>query len=893
MAAHPTNVRSLQAAFYNANGLKTRRNELEVFANQHDLDLILVNETHLQRVDRDPKIQGYVLHRRDRPLGPGGGTAIYIHHRIPHHAAALPIIFRLEAVGVVIQMPQGPLTIFSCYNPPSQLPADELVDLLDSGHSVIAAGDFNAKHRDWFSRSHNRSGRQLRDLAVTHGWLVSAPAEPTHHHYATGLPDILDVVIVKDVPLQIDLTSVNDLSSDHNPVLMHIGDGANDPVNPTRKSTDWPRFNSHCADTLDAVPVLGTIDELERAVETFELQIRRSLDASTRTVPVNPNNHRIPRDILDKIRQKNLARRRANRTRTQADRAEVNRLIHEIRYALADHRNRMFQEHLESLNTEDNSVWKMAKALCSNRKPLPPIHGTRGLVYTDAERVEAFADSLELQCRATLRNVDLDHVEEVEEFVADLPPPNPDIHDPVAPTSSGEIQTLLRNLRARKAPGPDRIPNLALKNLPEEAITALTEIFNAMFRLGHFPSRWKCADVIFIPKIGKDGKFPQNYRPISLLSNVGKLAERLIHARLSEEVTERNLVPEEQFGFRSGHSTSDQLLRVTELSARWLNWNEVVGATFFDVSKAFDTVWHEGLIYKLARGGVSPAMVQILKSFLTDRSFRAKIRGTFSAEHNLEAGVPQGSVLSPLLFATYTADIPKPERTALAIYADDTAILAHSRSPVLLTRYLQEATDELEDYFRQWRIEVNPEKSTALFMARRRLVPQGQVTMEGRPIPWRDDVKYLGVKLDKRLNFHAHVDYALSKGRMIAGHLNPILGRRSKMSIRNKLLIYKTIVRPAITYGSPAWGHATDPHLRKLQRFQNRQLRCIYNAPWYMRNAQLHREADLPTIQEFLQTTNKKAFARAEAHPNALVREAVDYDPAGPHKVRRPRMALP
>jgi hypothetical protein len=160
MTVQQSSVRSLQIAFHNARGLRSSRNELEVFADDHDLDALLVSETKLQPGTPDPNIRGFELYRSDRTRGPGGGTAIYVRRGIRHHQIALPVLQNLEATAVTIATANGPLTIISCYHPPRLLLREnDINEILDSGTSVIAAGDFNAKHEAWGSRRANRNGR--------------------------------------------------------------------------------------------------------------------------------------------------------------------------------------------------------------------------------------------------------------------------------------------------------------------------------------------------------------------------------------------------------------------------------------------------------------------------------------------------------------------------------------------------------------------------------------------------------------------------------------------------------------------------------------------------------------------------------------------------------------
>jgi retron-type reverse transcriptase len=885
-------VRSLQIAFFNANGLRGSRNELETFADDHDLDLILVGETKLQAGVADPKIRGFVLYRSDRDRGPGGGTAIYVRNATPHYQITLPVLQSLEATAVRVETANGPLTIISCYHPPRiLLRENDITEILDTGTSVIAAGDFNAKHQAWGSRVANRNGRILYELADAIDLLVEAPPEPTYYSPLGHRADTLDIALLKNVPLQTRLHVVNALDSDHLPVLMHIGDEANDEnLNTQVQITNWPLFAEILETDFGPIPRIESVEDLENAAGVFEEKITTAMTNSTRN-RVEPRQKEIlPQWIIDLIRTKNRARRHAFRTGAAVDRTEANRLGNEVKYALIDHRNDRWERKLESLSTEDSSIWRMAKALRSDKKPIPPIHSTLGLVFSDDEKAEAFADSLELQCRPNIVDADLDHIDWIERQVEIILSGEHDT--PNTPASPEEVRGIIGTLKVKKAPGPDKIPNTALKLLPDKAVVALTAIINASLRFCHFPSRWKSANVIFIPKPGKDLLFPQNYRPISLLSNVGKVLEKVILTRLVRATNENHVLPDEQFGFRPKHSTADQLIHVTEFISQGINQNESTGAIFLDVAKAFDTVWHDGLVYKLHTAGVSLAMVKLLNSFLEDRKFHAKIGNVLSTVREIEAGVPQGSVLSPTLYAIFTADIPKPDETKIALYADDTAILTRSESPELISEQLQRAVESLEAWFRRWRIDVNPDKSSAILFTRRRHRPDGEIVMFDRPIPWKTEARYLGITFDNHLRFNAQLEHAKIRAQMVLGQLNSLVNRRSKMSIQNKVTIYRTIVRPAMMYGSAVWGNVCNTQLHKLQVVQNKFLRAAFKAPWFVRNTQLHREAKLPTIREFLHDAARKFFENAAVHPNPLVRDSVDYDENAPQRHKRPKCLL-
>jgi hypothetical protein len=798
----------------------------------------------------------------------------------------------LGGTATAIETANGPLTLISCYHrPQDRLRENDITNILDTGASVIAAGDFNSKHLTWGSRETNRNGRILFDLADATDFLIEAPPEPTYYDSRGYRADILDIALIKNVPFQIRLHVSLALNSDHMPVLMHIGDEANDAnTNITIRNTNWPRFAEILETDFGPIPRTESVEDLESAAGALEDKIKSAMTDSTR-IRVEPRQKEIlPQWIVDLIRAKNRARRLAFRNGDTPDRTEANRLGNEVKYVLIDHRSNRWETKLESLATEDNSIWRMAKALRSNHKPLPPIQGANGLVFSDVDKAETFADSLELQCRPNVVDADPVHIEEIENQVRLILSRHDD--NPITPASPSEIRKIIGSLKKKKAPGPDNISNTALKLLPPKVVVALTAIFNASLRLCHFPSRWKNATVIFIPKPGKNSKLAQSYRPISLLSSIGKVLEKVILTRLVKVTDENSTIPDEQFGFRPKHSTVDQLINVTEFIAKGFGQNQSTGAIFLDVAKAFDTVWHDGLVYKLHAAGVPLAMVRLLTSFLNRRVFHAKIGQVLSTQREIQAGVPQGSVLSPTLYAIFTADIPKPDNTKIALYADDTAILVRSWSPRIISRDLQGAVESLESWFRTWRIDVNPEKSNAILFTKRHFRPVGEVAMFNRVIPWTTVVKYLGVKFDNHLTFIPQVEHAKTRGLILRGQLNSLVCRQSKLSIKNKITIYRQIVRPAMTYGFVVWGNVTNTQLHKLQVEQNKFLRAAFNAPWFVRNSQLHREADLPLIKDFLLDVAGKFFENAAQHPSPIVRDAVDYDEHLPLRHKRPKCLL-
>ena len=213
---------------------------------------------------------------------------------------------------------------------------------------------------------------------------------------------------------------------------------------------------------------------------------------------------------------------------------------------------------------------------------------------------------------------------------------------------------------------------------------------------------------------------------------------------------------DEQFGFRPRHSTSLQLARLVERITRNFGEKRLTGAVFLDVAKAFDTVWIDGLLYKLTLLNFPSYIVHTISSYLRGRTFEASFQTATSSRRGMRAGVAQGGLISPVLFSLYVNDMPSPSHhVELALYADDTAIIATSRKPTLLVSYLESYLNDLQRWLSKWRIAINVSKSIAIIFARvGRLFIQPRLL--GEPIQWVDKILYLGVTLDTHIHTHAH-----------------------------------------------------------------------------------------------------------------------------------------
>ncbi|GBP89456.1 RNA-directed DNA polymerase from mobile element jockey [Eumeta japonica] len=264
----------------------------------------------------------------------------------------------------------------------------------------------------------------------------------------------------------------------------------------------------------------------------------------------------------------------------------------------------------------------------------------------------------------------------------------------------------------------------------------------------------------------------------------------------------------------------------------------------------------------------------------------------------IRAGVPQGSALSPLLYSVYTNDIPRSSSgVQLALFADDTALYLRGQTERSIYPLLQMAIEELARWFQTWRIEVNAEKSAAISFIYRKgrspeVVARGtpSLRINNTPIPWQHTYKYLGITLDRNLHFRDHIKRVRKTAIFYQSRLKGMLGRNSKLSLRNKRTLYLMCIRTVLTYASPVFAHAAPNRLKKLQVLQNKFCRTATNAHWCVKNSVLHRDLDLPSIRKYMKDASERFFSIAESHPNPLLSAAASYEAPPPyHFIRRPR----
>ncbi|GBP58965.1 Probable RNA-directed DNA polymerase from transposon BS [Eumeta japonica] len=432
---------------------------------------------------------------------------------------------------------------------------------------------------------------------------------------------------------------------------------------------------------------------------------------------------------IDKSKKRSFApRERISHSRVQIQSASSPTRSESSRSGI---RNESWSDLMEEIKPSHKAFWAVTKALKTEDIPYTPLKNLIIQAIDDAEIAECLADSIETQCsHASLRTTSLISVASRKRFSKTSLEPKDDL----APVSLSEVQTLVKSLNTRKAPGLDGISNKAIKCFSIPLLSLLVAIFNACIKNCYFPPAWKEAEVIGIHKPGKPRDLPASYRPISLLSGLGKLFEKILKTRLSDHLLGKGLIIDEQFGFRPAHSCPQQVLRLVEYVSEGFETERSTVAVFFDVAKAFDRqtdISHLGMS-ALTRQDVLSEQ-EFLKAPPSLLCCTPRTQTMYRDRRRLASN------------SRYSRTIPR-SFTEIGIGAPDSP-----SSP------LQRAIDELGQWFRKWRIEVNPDKSAAIQFKygkiRSRLIVDKNtpnLKMLDAIIPWQRNYKYLGVTLDKK-----------------------------------------------------------------------------------------------------------------------------------------------
>lgn len=855
----------LRFALWNGNGLTQHRDEVESFIKNNNLDMLLVSETHFN-VRSHFRIRGFDIIKCDRPDGAArGGAAIIIKSNLIYDEMTHYSTEGIQVATIKIKLNNRNIAISAIYcRPKDNLKVDDYKQIFDSIGSgpFIAGGDYNAKHTFWGARICTVKGRELLKCVQDRRYTTISTGTPTYWPARLNtMPDLLDFFVCSQIGSnQLIVEPSFDLSSDHSPIIavLHSVGVRNKQI----PRVNLLKFKRNVEPKIDTQISLRTHVDLETAANNLLEVVQESMNESV--IPMKPYTSHVSLLIRNKINEKRRLKQIYQSTLFPGDKTNLNRANKELKKLLAQYEEDKLSDYLYELKPNgpgDKNLWNATKFVKRPAIRRPPILDPDGVTWvkTSKEKAEKFANFLENQFTPfPSTNDDSDVAETLQSpLQMDLP---------IRPITLNELKTEIKNLNNKKAPGHDGVTSVIIKSLPENAIILLLFLFNAILRLGHFPSAWKNSVVIMILKPGKPEHLLSSYRPISLISIFSKLFEKLFKSRLSPLFDP----PDHQFGFRFGHGTIEQCHRFVHHIQKALQEKKFSCGAFLDIQQAFDRVWHDGLLYKVKTLLPSP-FFPIIQSYLSNRKFLVRYGDEQSGWKNVKAGVPQGSVLGPTLYTMYTSDMPVDESCLTGTFADDTGYLCTNEDIVEAKRQLQMNLTNFENWANKWRLKASVVKSQVITFTLRPEPQLSPLLLYGAPIPEVNKVKYLGLTLDKKLNFKEHIEDKKKQVSLTIIKYDWLVGRRSSLSLENKILIYKTIIRPMWAYCCTLWGAASNSNIKKIQVLQNKFLRNAINAPWYVSGATNHRDLEVEYVTNFINKSIDSYKERLSRHESHLV----------------------
>lgn len=841
---------SLSVFFFNARSLLPKMSELRTITSSLQPDIVAVTETWLSpsvpdgavllpnyntvvRTDRQSfhtNASGQAVQQR------GGGVLLLIHDSltcIPR--SDLQIWPESCWIEINIRKSTETLLVGCMYRPPSSDVHSFTQDLeacfenvdLQRSH-VVLVGDFNAKSPSWLaSDNYSAAGHALEPTFLQLG-LHQCVSSPTHINQDGSLGSLLDLALTSSPSLISAVTTHPPLgSSDHLSVLCKLALGA------VRMERGVGR-RIWSYDKMDLQELNKALTDADWSTSYNAPDVDSAISSWTSTFFGVVNKH-IPSKFIKTVKSKNpfvtpgiaaaIKEKRAalrifkknatgeNRDNFKAKRNLVTHLLRKSERAYAT--SLLRESRLQSSPSTSKNFWQHMKVVQGKVKKMviPDLKNSvnKTVARCPAEKAQLLNNFF---CEQTvLRGATLS-----TSVVRSLK--TNDRKFDTLRTTPREIYDVLSRLKVDKAPGNDGIPPRLLRICASGISTSLSAVFNRSFASASFPTMWKDALVVPIFKKG-DRSSPGNYRPIALLPILSKVIERIVYNKLSHFL--KSWLVSNQSGFKRSDGTIYQLIRLTQEWSDAVDNGQYVASVFFDLRKAFDRVWHRGLLAKLQAAGIQGTVLQWFASFLSGRRQATLVDGSISPYAALHAGVPQGAILSPILFLIYMNDIPFGRSTNL--FADDTSSFVIDKSPSAVCDKLQDRADALCRWFKLWMLSVNELKTAVMIFRSSKMQPVvAHILIDSLMIPHVSSHRHLGVTFNETLSWSDHVDNVISSASAKIGFLRRLRNNIDQLVLRE---LYCVCIRPAMEYASLVWAGLTKTEANRLEKCNRSAARVI------------------------------------------------------------------
>ena len=853
----------------------------------------LANDSELLALkDLFPSFNFYFKNRpKDGPANPRGGVALMVLKSVPQ--SLLQLNTHLEAIAIKILYRGKNVTVSSLYLPPARaFTVPSLVNLISQlpGDRLLL-GDFNAHHPNWGAERASYRGNKIIEFLQSVDMVLLNTGEPTRFS-PSGSASHVDLslaspAIAADIKWS---TYSDDLGSDHLPIVLQFGAALTESeaclplCRYGMKNADWVAYKNAAGVDFDSVVADEMLTSVRAGIDAAADATLPRISATRRHILVLWWTHR----CRDAVRNRNAAYNRYRRNRCHRLLLEYKKARAIARRTIREAKRVSWRSFVSQItaNTPPAQVWDTIRKLRSKDSSRPMYLRVNGALVDDprviAEEIARYFASVSADS-----NLPRDFVDSRVEREAVLDFEGADTDSYNAPFTLSEFLLILDRLRGSSA-GPDGIRIEMIQNLSRVDKCRLLEFYNILWTTRQFPSSWREAVTLPIPKPGKDRRETSSNRPIALTYVLCKLMERMVNRRLLSYLEDRGLLHPMQSGFRRGRSTYDNLLALEHDIKGSLCFNNFTAAVFLDIEKAYDMCSRWGILRKLHDCGLRGNLPMFIQSFIDQRSFQVKVGNCLSGAFTQANGVPQGSVLSPTLFLLAVNDIlpNPPPGVKISMYADDIALWISSPSPRHCLMQLQSALDTLGNWSSYWGLRLSHEKSKAVLFSRPGAARSNRVRgidlklhLDGRPLEFVSQCRYLGVIFDSHMTWRPHIAALRAALTCRINILRAVSGRDWGADRASLLMLYKALVLSKMEYGSVLFSSAADSTLASLRSVQYQCLRIAAGTLANVRTDVLDVECDvlpLPSHFAFVALRTASAVIARAGHP--LLRIFDEYE---------------
>ena len=748
---------------------------------------------------------------------------------------------------------------------------------------IVLIGDFNARNEKWADKLTNQNGRKLDDFITSKKFICVSPNSWTFKHANGG--STIDLAILSShmsnlycsssIDEQVELFS-GAPQRGHFPVIHQFGEArqavGREPqkIYKDLKNTNWDEWTAHVSANIKAHPRLLSSEETD--AQSLWLQFKNTvLESNTKVIPTKRiTSHSKPfwTPVLSRLSYKlQQAKHKMGHRSTPANIYAFESAKEEFSMCLVKEKNNWIKTQLENLNvTESLQFWKNYKrTIVGGSSHQLGNLVENGVVYTEfADKEKILFNTFFSGSHIKNRNFDKAFEEKVENEYSEISWEAPDASEPNTLSQDEDhlnklitfteiLEAIGHQKRSARCFDADGFHPVMLKNLPSEAVEVLLKIFNICLAEKNW--LWNESNAVFLRKEGKANYLKAgSYRPISISSYFGKILERIIEKRIRLHCEIYCILDDEQEGFRTSRSTARYLYKLIATLKEAQQKKLTSFLLCLDFEKAFDSVWLKGLIVKLHRWGIRGNLLNLIDSFLFNRNVNLIINKEQGIRRKCgEYGVPQGSVLSPLLFILYVSDMfrRKPvqlalstqpwsqvckEHTSIFKYADDGSIAVVHNDPNVCHSIAQEMCNHITSWCYRWKLIVNCEKDKTECLIIEPSVANTNIafanlSITGKSISFATSTKVLGLQLDNQLSFEAHANMKIKQCWFTWYKITRNTNRLWGLNVSSLVILFKTIVLSKLLYAAPVWLHS-DNHL-KFKSFFSRACLKISGSTHY------------------------------------------------------------